>query len=131
MFRLTVRDRVMIAHSFRGEIFGPAQRTHGATYIIDAEFRSETLDGHNLVIDIGLAHDALHNVLKQINYQNLDQLTAFKGQNTTTEFLAQWIWQQIAEQIANGNLGDHPLCGLLITLKESDVAWAVYDSPLG
>ena len=105
MFRLTVRDRVMIAHSFQGEVFGPAQGVHGATYVVETEFRSETLDEHNLVVDIGLAHEALAKTLQRINYKNLDDLPVFAGQNTTTEFLAQWVWEQIQAAIRGGELG--------------------------
>ncbi len=131
MYRLTVRDRVMIAHSFQGEIFGPAQGVHGATYVVETEFQSESLDEHNLVVDIGLAHEALHRVLATINYKNLDDLSVFEGQNTTTEYLAAWIWQQIVDEIKAGKLGSHALCGLSVNLRESDVAWASYEAPLG
>ena len=120
MFRLTVRDRVMIAHSFQGEVFGPAQGVHGATYV----------DEHNLVVDIGLAHVALAKTLQQLNYKNLDELPVFEGQNTTTEFLAQWVWGEIRDAIQAGELGSHSLCELGVTLRESDVAWASYDAPL-
>jgi len=131
MYRLTVRDRVMIAHSFRGDVFGPAQGVHGATYVVETEFQSQTLDEHNLVVDIGLAHEALHRVLAVINYKQLDDLEVFEGQNTTTEFLAAWIWQQMVEEINAGKLGSHTLCGLSVNLRESDVAWASYEAPLG
>ena len=131
MYRLTVRDRVMIAHSFQGDVFGPAQGVHGATYVVETEFQSKTLDQHNLVVDIGLAHEALHRVLAVINYQQLDDLEVFDGQNTTTEFLAAWIWQQMVEEINAGNRGSHTLCGLSVNLRESDVAWASYEAPLG
>ncbi len=130
MFRLTVRDRVMIAHSFQGEVFGPAQGVHGATYVVETEFRSKTLDEHNLVVDIGLAHVALAKTLQQLNYKNLDELPVFEGQNTTTEFLAQWVWGEIRDAIQAGELGSHSLCELGVTLRESDVAWASYDAPL-
>jgi len=130
MFRLTVRDRVMIAHSFRGEVFGPAQGVHGATFVVEAEFQSREMDDANLVVDIGLAHEALHRVLAVINYKHLDELEIFSGQNTTTEFLAHWIWSQMAVEIQSGNLGKHTLSGLLINLRESDVAWASYEAPL-
>jgi len=130
MFRLTVRDRVMIAHSFKGEVFGPAQGVHGATFVVEAEFQSTEMDEANLVVDIGLAHEALHRVLAVINYKHLDELEIFSGQNTTTEFLAHWIWSQMAAEIAAGNLGKHTLSGLLINLRESDVAWASYEAPL-
>jgi 6-pyruvoyl-tetrahydropterin synthase len=131
MYRLTVRDRVMIAHSFSGEVFGPAQGLHGATYVVEAEFRSAVLDDHNLVVDIGLAHAALSRVLAQLNYKNLDDLEVFAGTNTTTEFLAAWIWAQVASEIQAGKLGGHGLSGLSINLRESDVAWASYEAPLG
>ena len=131
MFRLTVRDRVMIAHSFKGEVFGPAQGVHGATFVVEAEFQSREMDEANLVVDIGLAHQALHRVLAVINYKHLDELEIFTGQNTTTEFLAKWIWSQMAAEIEAGNLGKHTLSGLLINLRESDVAWASYEAPLG
>jgi 6-pyruvoyltetrahydropterin/6-carboxytetrahydropterin synthase len=130
MYRLTVRDRVMIAHSFTGEVFGPAQGVHGATYVVEAEFRSATLDGHNLVVDIGLAHEALGRVLGTLNYKNLDDLEIFAGENTTTEFLAAWVWSEIVGEIKAGKLGEHTLCGLGINLRESDVAWASYEAPL-
>ncbi len=131
MFRLTVRDRVMIAHSFTGEVFGPAQGVHGATFVVEAEFQSPSMDEYNLVVDIGLAHEALHRVLAVINYKQLDDLEIFNGQNTTTEFLAQWIWSQMAEEIRTGKFGQHTLSGLMINLRESDVAWASYEAPLG
>jgi 6-pyruvoyl-tetrahydropterin synthase len=130
MFRLTVRDRVMIAHSFQGEVFGPAQGVHGATFVVEAEFQSREMDEANLVVDIGLAHEALHRVLAVINYKHLDELEIFSGQNTTTEFLAHWIWSQMAGEIQSGNLGKHTLSGLMINLRESDVAWASYEAPL-
>lgn len=132
MFSLTVRDHVMIAHSFRGEIFGPAQGLHGATYVVDAEFRRRELDGDGLVVDIGKAGEVLKAVLGEINYRNLDELEAFRGRNTTTEFLARWIWQRLAGRIAGGELGPGAtgLDGLKVTLGESHVAWAAYDAAL-
>ena len=102
MFRLTVRDRVMIAHSFTGEVFGPAQQLHGATYVVDAEFQREALDDDGLIVDIGLAHVALKAVLDQINYKNLDEEPRFSGENTTTEFLARWVWDELAARAAAG-----------------------------
>ena len=130
MYRLTVRDRVMIAHSFKGEVFGPAQGVHGATFVVETEFRSKQMDEYNLVVDIGLAHEALHRVLAKINYKQLDELEIFEGENTTTEFLASWIWSEIAAEIADGKLGSHSLSGLGICLRESDVAWASYEADL-
>ena len=130
MFRLTVRDRIMIAHSFKGEVFGPAQGVHGATFEVEAEFQAQAMDEDNLVVDIGLAHEALHRVLAVVNYKHLDEMDIFTGQNTTTEFLAHWIWSQMAAEIRAGNLGKHAISGLLINLRESDVAWASYEAPL-
>lgn len=132
MFSLTVRDHVMIAHSFRGAIFGPAQGLHGATYVVDAEFRRRALDADGLVVDIGRAAEALKAVLAEINYRNLDELAVFKGRNTTTEFLAQWLWQRLAAEIAAGGLGEQArgLDGLKVTLGESHVAWATFDAGL-
>ncbi len=130
MYRLTVRDRVMIAHSFKGEIFGPAQGVHGATFVVEAEFQAASLDEYNLVVDIGLAHTALASTLAQINYKQLDELEIFAGQNTTTEFLATWIWEQLATEIREGRMGPHDLSGLAVCLRESDVAWASYEAPL-
>lgn len=132
MFSLTVRDHVMIAHSFRGEIFGPAQGLHGATYVVDAEFRRPALDGDGLVVDIGKAAEALKAALAEINYRNLDALEAFRGRNTTTEFLAHWIWQRLAAAIAEGALGPGAagLSGLKVSLAESHVAWAAYEAEL-
>tara|TARA_B100000886_G_C20297738_1_gene438268 strand:- start:170 stop:565 length:396 start_codon:yes stop_codon:yes gene_type:complete len=130
MFRLTVRDRIMIAHSFNGEVFGPAQGVHGATFVVEAEFQAKAMDEDNLVVDIGLAHEALHRILAVVNYKHLDEMEIFTGQNTTTEFLAHWIWSQMAAEIRAGNLGKHAISGLLINLRESDVAWASYEAPL-
>ena len=120
MFRLTVRERVMIAHSFRGEVFGPAQKLHGATYVVEAEFWGRTLDSDGLVVDIGLAHDTLKQVLSPLTYQNLDDLVLFEGQNTTTEFLAHWVWAELGGRLTG------PV-GAKVTLRESDVAWASYE----
>lgn len=132
MFDLVVRDHCMIAHSFKGEIFGPAQQMHGATYVVDASFQRPELDPDGLVVDIGLATQALKDVLAEINYKNLDALDIFKGVNTTTEFLAYWIHGRMAAKIAEGGLGQHAtgLTDLTITLGESHVAWARYSGPL-
>lgn len=122
MYSVTVRDRVMISHSFRGEIFGPAQRSHGATYVVDAEFRRASLDEHGLVIDIGLAHELLAAVLEPWAYRDLDQLAEFEGLNTTTEYLAGEVTRRLAEALpADQRQG---LAGIAVTLRESDVAWA-------
>lgn len=129
MYRVTVRDRVMIAHSFRGALFGPAQALHGATYVVEAEFGRRGLDADGLVVDIGLAHEALAGALKPLAYQNLDALPAFEGINTTTEYLAGWIAERLLERLRAGGLGvpAHALAQLKVTLRESDVAWASYE----
>ncbi len=131
-FSVTVCDRVMIAHSFRGEVFGPAQRLHGATYVVQATFSRPALDPDGIVVDIGAAHVALAEALAPLAYQNLDELDCFAGQNTTTEYLAVWIHGQLAEAARTGKLGPHAdgLTGIGITLRESDVAWASYRGPL-
>lgn len=132
MYRVAVTERIMIAHSFRGEVFGPAQQLHGATYVIEACFRRPELDPDGLVVDIAAAHDVLKAVLAPINYRNLDELEVFTGENTTTEFLARWICDQVLLRARDGELGPHHggLAGLEITLRESDVAWASYDASL-
>lgn len=130
MFHVTVRDRMMIAHSFRGEVFGPAQGLHGATYVVEADFSARALDKDGLVVDIALAHKALSAMIAEINYRNLDELEVFKGINTTTEFLAGALWNNMRDRIARGELGSHPLDSLAITLRESDVAWASYEAAL-
>ena len=133
MFTVSVRDHFMIAHSFEGQVFGPAQRLHGATYVVDAEFRREELDPDGIVVDIGRATDALHAVLAALNFRNLDDEPAFEGRNTTTEFLAFVIHERIAAKIAAGELGAHArgLTSLRVTLHESHVAWAAYEGKLG
>ncbi|WP_295539130.1 6-carboxytetrahydropterin synthase [uncultured Thiohalocapsa sp.] len=133
MYSLTVRDHIMIAHSFRGEIFGPAQRLHGATYVVDCEFRRPALDADGLVVDIGKASAVLAEVLGALNYRNLDDEPDFAGQNTTTEFLARAIFERMAARIAAGDLGPGAagLTAMRITLGESHVAWAAYEGVLG
>ena len=133
MFTVTVRDHIMIAHSFRGAVFGPAQALHGATFVVDMEFRRAELDPDNIVVDIGLAHAALKDLLAVYNYKNLDDIDAFKGTNTTTEFLARDIHQRMAAAIAAGKLGVHAdgLDSLKVSLHESHVAWASYEGTLG
>ncbi|MFL1405361.1 6-pyruvoyl trahydropterin synthase family protein [Marinobacter sp. M1N3S26] len=132
MYTLTVRDHVMIAHSFRGEVFGPAQQLHGATYTVDVGFERPALDQNDLVVDIGLASEALAHILAPINMQNLDEMERFKGRNTTTEFMARYIFDRMAEAIRNGVLGygARELTGLVVTLSESHVAWASYRDTL-
>lgn len=132
MFSVTVRDHMMIAHSFTGEVFGPAQRLHGATYVVDATFRRADLDADNIVVDIGLAAEELHVVVGELSYRNLDEEAAFAGMNTSTEALAQVIADRLAERVHAGALGDaaRGLAGLLVTLHESHIAWASYERQL-
>ena len=132
MFSVTVRDHMMIAHSFRGEVFGPAQRLHGATYVVDATFRRAALDADGIVVDIGRATEELHAVLAELNYRNLDDEPAFAGQNTSTEVLARVIADRLAERVHAGALGEGAgeLDGLVVTLHESHVAWASYERAL-
>jgi 6-pyruvoyltetrahydropterin/6-carboxytetrahydropterin synthase len=133
MYTLTVSDHVMIAHSFVGEIFGPAQRLHGATYTVEMEVRRAELDADGLVCDIGKALDTLKAVLGEINYRNLDELPAFKGRNTTTEFLAGEIFRRLKSRIASGALGDgtaSALSAMRVSLRESPVAWAAFEGSL-
>ena len=132
MFSVTVRDSMMIAHSFRGDVFGPAQRLHGATYVVDATFRRTALDADGIVVDIGRAAAALQAVLGELTYRNLDDEPDFAGRNTTTEALAQVVADRLAERISAGELGDgaRGLDGLGVTLHESHVAWAGYERPL-
>src|SRR5687767_9096103 len=122
----------MIAHSFRGEVFGPAQRLHGATYVVDATFRRAALDSDGIVVDIGRATDRLRAILAELNYRNLDDETAFTGVNTTTEMLARLIADRLADDIHAGSLGDQAreLAGIIVTLRESHVAWASYERAL-
>lgn len=132
MFSVTVRDHMMIAHSFRGEVFGPAQRLHGATYVVDATFRRAELDADNIVVDIGRASEELHSVLADLTYRNLDDESAFAGMNTSTEALARVVADRLAERVHAGALGDgaRALDGLVVTLHESHVAWASYERPV-
>ena len=132
MYRLGVREHVMIAHSFKGEVFGPAQRLHGATYVVSVEFQRPTLDEDGLVVDIGLASEVLKATLAPLAYRNLDELPQFSGQNTTTEFLARYLYDQLRAQIAQGAVGPGGLglTGLKVTLHESHVAWASFEGPL-
>ncbi len=132
MYSVRVRDHFMIAHSFKGEVFGPAQNVHGATYVVDVEFMRRELDDDGVVVDIGRASHILHVVLAELNYRNLDEEPAFKGRNTTTEFLAFVIFERIAAEVENGALGDaaHGLASLRVTLNESHVASASYEGAL-
>jgi 6-pyruvoyltetrahydropterin/6-carboxytetrahydropterin synthase len=133
MFALTVRDHIMIAHSFRGEIFGPAQRVHGATFVVDLELRRRDLDANGIVADIGLVSELLKSVLEPLNYQNLDELPEFVGRNTTTEVLAKEIADRLRKRILEGALGEEAkraLHALKVTLSESHVAWASYETSI-
>ena len=129
MYSVTVRDHMMIAHSLRGEVFGPAQGLHGATYVIDATFRRAALDGDGIVVDIGRAAAELHAVVEGLTYRNLDDEPGLAGENTTTEVLARVIADRLAERLHDGALGEgaRGLDGLVITLHESHVAWASYE----
>lgn len=132
MFAVEVRDHVMIAHSFRGEVFGPAQALHGATFVIDAAFIAEMLDRNGIVVDIGRAHEVLKEILKPLNYRNLDEVPAFKGINTTTEFLTKHVFDGLAAAAAQGRLGRDAkeLKAIRVTISESHVARAWYEAPL-
>ena len=132
MFSLTVRDHMMIAHSFRGEVFGPAQKLHGATYVVDVTFERRALDEDDLIVDIGLASEVLSSVLAEFNMQNLDELPALAGRNTTTEFMAATVFDRLARAIRNGDMGEtgKGLCAMKVTLGESHLAWASYHGEL-
>jgi 6-pyruvoyl-tetrahydropterin synthase len=132
MFSVTIRDHIMIAHSLSGEVFGPAQRLHGATYVVDATFRRADLDEDGIVVDIGRASEVLRAVLSELGYRNLDDEVEFADMNTTTEALARVVADRLADRARAGALGDggRELDGLLVTLHESHVAWASYERPL-
>jgi 6-pyruvoyl-tetrahydropterin synthase len=132
LYSVTVRDHMMIAHSFRGEVFGPAQRLHGATFVVDATFRREELDPDNIVVDIGRAARQLAEVVGRLSYRNLDEEPDFAGVNTTTELLARVIADRLCDRIAAGELGPGALglAGVTVTLHESHIAWASYQRSL-
>ena len=132
MYSVTIRDHLMIAHTLRGEVFGPAQRLHGATYVVDATFRRASLDVDDVVVDIGRAAEALRAVVGELGYRNLDDELEFAGMNTTTEALAAVIADRLADRARSGALGDggRELDGLVVTLHESHVAWASYERAL-
>jgi len=132
VFAVEVRDHIMIAHSFRGAVFGPAQALHGATFVVDVAFMAEELDANGIVVDIGQAHEALKAVLAPLNYRNLDEVPAFKGQNTTTEFLTKHIFDRLAEAARAGSLGrdGNELKAIRVTVSESHVARAWYEASL-
>ncbi|MEU7901559.1 6-carboxytetrahydropterin synthase [Actinoplanes sp. NPDC049118] len=132
MFSVTVRDHIMIAHSFSGEVFGPAQKLHGATFVVDATFKRPELDADNIVVDIGRASEELHTICGTLSYRNLDDEPAFAGQNTSTEFLAKVIADRLAGKAESGDLGvgARGLTGIAVTLHESHIAWASYERNL-
>jgi 6-pyruvoyl-tetrahydropterin synthase len=132
VFAVEVRDHIMIAHSFRGAVFGPAQALHGATFIVDVAFLAETLDPNGIVIDIGRAHEALKATLKPLNYRNLDDVPEFAGKNTTTEFLTKHVFDRLADAARKGELGrdGRELKAIRVTILESHVARAWYEAPL-
>ena len=132
MYSVTVADHMMVAHSLRGEAFGPAQALHGATFVVDAAFMAETLDGNGIVVDIGRALDTLKDVLKPLNYKNLDDVPEFKGKNTTTEFLTKYIFDRLAHHAREGDLGrpGRELNAIRVSIGESHVARASYEAPL-
>ena len=131
MYAVEVSDHIMIAHSFRGEVFGPAQALHGATFVVDAAFTAKDVDKNNIVIDIGRAHDALKAILQPLNYKNLDEIPDFKGVNTTTEFLTRHLFDQLAEAVRAGSLGrdGREISALRVTIGESPSARAWYEAP--
>ena len=132
MYSISVRDHLMIAHSFKGEVFGPAQRLHGATYVVDVEFRRRDLDADDIVVDIGRATEAVRAVLAPLNYRNLNEIAAFDGHNTSTEFLAHVVFEGIVDAIHRGDLGPtaRSVESLKVTLHESHVAWGAYEGSI-
>lgn len=132
MFSISVRDHMMVAHSFRGDVFGPAQRLHGATFVVDATFRRPDLDDDGIVVDIGLATQQLAEVLGELNYRNLDDEPDFAGVNTSTEFLARLVADRLADRIHSGTLGEgaRGITAIAVTLHESHIAWASYERSL-
>lgn len=132
MFSVTVRDHMMVAHSFRGAVFGPAQRLHGATFVVDATWHSEDVNADGIVIDIARAAEELHDVLAELNYRNLDDEPAFAASNSTTENLAKVIADRMAARVAAGAFDDtgHALTKISVTLRESHIAWASYERTL-
>ena len=133
MYTVSVRDHMMIAHSFTGAVFGPARNLHGATYLVDVEFRRRDLDPDGIVVDIGRALETVKSVLAGLNFRNLDEEPAFRGKNTTTEFLARVVFEHIVTAVRRGDLGDaaRALESVKVTLHESHVAWAAFEGPVG
>jgi 6-pyruvoyl-tetrahydropterin synthase len=132
VFAIEVRDHIMVAHSLRGALFGPAQALHGATFVIDVAFMTETLDANAVVVDIGKANEAVKSILAALNYRNLDDLPNFKDANTTTEFLARYVFEQLARMARSGSIGreGRELAAIRVTIAESHVARAWYEAPL-
>jgi 6-pyruvoyltetrahydropterin/6-carboxytetrahydropterin synthase len=130
MYSITVSHHVMVAHSLQGAVFGPAQRLHGATFVVEAELRRGALDSDGIVCDIGRALDLLKTVLAELDYRNLDEIPEFRGRNTTTEFLAAEIHRRLAQHVKDGALGPPALASLKVVMRETPVAWAAYDAPL-
>ena len=131
MYSITVSHHFMAAHSLVGAVFGPAQQLHGATYVVEAEVRRDSLDADGIVCDIGRALDLVKAVVGELDYRNLDEVAEFRGRNTTTEFLAAEIHRRLARRIKEGALGPQAIGSLKIVLRETPVAWAAYDAPLG
>lgn len=133
MYSVSVRDHFMIAHSFTGAVFGPAQRLHGATYVVDVEFRRSELDSDGIVVDIGLALETVRTILGALNFRNLDEAPEFTGKNTTTEFLARVIFDRVVAGIHQGSLGEQArgIQVVRVALHESHVAWAAFEGPVG
>lgn len=129
-FSVTVRDHIMIAHSLRGDVFGPAQQLHGATFLVDATFRADELDAHGVVVDIGRASEVLRDIVGALTYRNLDDEPDLQGMNTTTERLCQIIGDRLAARVKDSAVGEANLSGIVVTLHESHVAWASYEVSL-
>jgi 6-pyruvoyltetrahydropterin/6-carboxytetrahydropterin synthase len=131
MYTVRVRDRMMIAHSFKGEIFGPAQKLHGATFVVDVTLSRAELGPEGIVVDIGRACTVLGEVLGEVNYRNLDEVEEFAGQNTTTEFMARWIYDRMREALGTGGLGAgaKAVSAIKVEIAESDIAWAGFEGP--
>jgi 6-pyruvoyl-tetrahydropterin synthase len=132
MYTVSVRDHMMIAHSFKGDVFGPARRLHGATYVVDVEFRRPDLDEDGIVVDIGRATDVVKQILGDVNFRNLDEVPAFSGRNTTTEFMARHVFDRVVAAIENGDLGANAsgIDWVKVTLHESHVAWAAFEGAI-
>ncbi len=130
MFSVTVRDHFMVAHSFSGEVFGPARRLHGATFVVDATFRGASLDDNGIVVDIGIATQQLGQLMARLSYRNLDEAPEFTGRNTTTEVLAQWVADRLADALRAGDFGATSVSAIAVTLHESHIAWATYERDL-